>query len=151
MAKLRWTDEAVKWLQEIHEYISKDNVNIANRVIEGIYGELPLTKESKASQLVDSNESKQRAFEFNPDTSGGQRTVPAPNTSLGDSHTSKYDLSLRDSQKFRSGNYRSNASPTSSILLEDYSGDKLKNPNSSSSKRAKFSLGRFDKCLQKCE
>ena len=37
MAKLRWTDEAVKWLQEIHEYISNDNINIANKVIKGIY------------------------------------------------------------------------------------------------------------------
>ena len=35
--KIRWTDEAIKWLQEIHEYISNDNVNIANRVIEEIY------------------------------------------------------------------------------------------------------------------
>ena len=35
--KIRWTEEAVKWLQEIHEYISNDNVNIANRVIEEIY------------------------------------------------------------------------------------------------------------------
>jgi len=37
MAKIRWTDEAVKWLQEIYEYISKDNKNIANKVIEEIY------------------------------------------------------------------------------------------------------------------
>ena len=37
MAKIRWTDEAVKWLQEIHNYISKDNVNIANKVIDEIY------------------------------------------------------------------------------------------------------------------
>jgi len=33
MAKIRWTYEAVKWLQEIHEYISNDNINIANRVV----------------------------------------------------------------------------------------------------------------------
>jgi len=37
MTKLRWTNEAAKWLQEIHEYISNDNVNVANRVIKGIY------------------------------------------------------------------------------------------------------------------
>ena len=37
MAKLRWTNEAVKWLQEIHEYISKDSRNVANSVINGIY------------------------------------------------------------------------------------------------------------------
>jgi len=37
MAKIRWTDEAVKWLEEIHRYISDSNVNIANRVIKEIY------------------------------------------------------------------------------------------------------------------
>ena len=37
MAKIRWTDEAVKWLQEIHNYISKYNINIANKVIDEIY------------------------------------------------------------------------------------------------------------------
>ena len=37
MAKIRWTNEAIKWLQEIHEYISNDNVDVANRVIEEIY------------------------------------------------------------------------------------------------------------------
>ncbi len=34
---IRWTDEAVKWLQEIHEYISNDNANIANKVVREIY------------------------------------------------------------------------------------------------------------------
>jgi len=37
MAKIRWTNEAIKWLEEIHGYISNTNVNIANRVVKGIY------------------------------------------------------------------------------------------------------------------
>ena len=37
MAKIRWTDEAVFWLQEIYDYISKDGKNIANKVINEIY------------------------------------------------------------------------------------------------------------------
>ena len=44
MAEIRWTDEAVKWLQEIHEYISKDNINIANKVIKGIYDKAQILK-----------------------------------------------------------------------------------------------------------
>ena len=37
MAEIRWTNEAIKWLQEIYEYISNDSVDVANRVIEEIY------------------------------------------------------------------------------------------------------------------
>jgi plasmid stabilization system protein ParE len=37
MAEIRWTEEAVHWLQEIHKYISKDNVNIANKVVDEIF------------------------------------------------------------------------------------------------------------------
>ena len=37
MAKIRWTDEAVFWLQEIHDYITKDSKNIAYKVVNEIY------------------------------------------------------------------------------------------------------------------
>jgi toxin ParE1/3/4 len=37
MAEIRWTEEAVKWLRNIYEYISEDNPIAAQRVIEGIY------------------------------------------------------------------------------------------------------------------
>jgi plasmid stabilization system protein ParE len=37
MAEIRWTDESVKWLKNIYDYISKNNPNAAHKVIEGIY------------------------------------------------------------------------------------------------------------------
>lgn len=37
MAEIRWTEEAVKWLRDIYEYISEDNPMSAQKVIEGIY------------------------------------------------------------------------------------------------------------------
>ncbi|MCF7996477.1 MAG: type II toxin-antitoxin system RelE/ParE family toxin [Chromatiaceae bacterium] len=37
MAEIRWTEEAVKWLQNIYDYISEDDPIAAQNVIEGIY------------------------------------------------------------------------------------------------------------------
>ncbi len=37
MVTINWTFEAVRWLEEIHEYISRDNRNAAQKVIHGIY------------------------------------------------------------------------------------------------------------------
>ena len=37
MAEIRWTEEAIKWLRNIHDYISEDNPIAARNVIEGIY------------------------------------------------------------------------------------------------------------------
>lgn len=37
MAEIRWTEEAVHWLEEIHEYISEDSITIANSVVEEIF------------------------------------------------------------------------------------------------------------------
>ena len=45
MAEIRWTEEAVHWLQEIHEYISKDNVKIANKVVNEIFEKVQILKE----------------------------------------------------------------------------------------------------------
>lgn len=36
MARLKWTDEALSWLEEIHAYIAKDSPRSAARVIDGI-------------------------------------------------------------------------------------------------------------------
>ncbi len=35
--EIRWTQEAVSWLQDIHSYISNDSPNIANKVIDEIF------------------------------------------------------------------------------------------------------------------
>lgn len=37
MAEIRWAEESVKWLKNIYEYISEDNPNAGQKVIEGIY------------------------------------------------------------------------------------------------------------------
>lgn len=37
MAKIIWTDEAERWLKDIHDYIAIDNPTAAFTVVEGIY------------------------------------------------------------------------------------------------------------------
>ena len=37
MATVNWTDEALRWLDEVHDYIAKDNPVAAYRTIKGIY------------------------------------------------------------------------------------------------------------------
>lgn len=45
MAKLRWTTEAERWLQDIHDYIAGDNPVAAQKVIAGIYGKAQMLRE----------------------------------------------------------------------------------------------------------
>jgi plasmid stabilization system protein ParE len=37
VVEINWTNEAEKWLKDIHEYIKQDSTESAFRVIEGIY------------------------------------------------------------------------------------------------------------------
>lgn len=37
MAEIKWTEEAHRWLQDIYNYIAKDNPNAASRVVNEIY------------------------------------------------------------------------------------------------------------------
>lgn len=37
MADIRWTEEALFWLKEIHSFIAQDNPSAARRVVRGIY------------------------------------------------------------------------------------------------------------------
>jgi len=37
MAEIRWTEEAISWLQDIHNYIADDSQKIANKVIDEIF------------------------------------------------------------------------------------------------------------------
>ncbi len=37
MAEITWTDEALRWLQDIFEYIAPDNPEAAGRTVQGIY------------------------------------------------------------------------------------------------------------------
>ncbi len=38
MVEIRWTLEASRWLEEIHDYIAADNPRAATRVVNGIRG-----------------------------------------------------------------------------------------------------------------
>lgn len=44
MAKIRWTSEAVNWLQDIFEYISQENPSAAHKVVDGIYNKAQTLK-----------------------------------------------------------------------------------------------------------
>ncbi len=37
MAELKWTTEALDWLEEIYRYIAQDNPEAAAQVVDGIY------------------------------------------------------------------------------------------------------------------
>lgn len=52
MAKLVWTEEAVRWLEDIFQYIAEDNPRAAAETVQGIY--------DRAQALVDFPESGQR-------------------------------------------------------------------------------------------
>lgn len=44
MAELRWTREAEQWLQDILEYIARDNPTAAGKVVVGIYHKAQLLR-----------------------------------------------------------------------------------------------------------
>jgi toxin ParE1/3/4 len=45
MAELRWTAEALDWLEDIHTYITGDNPEAASKVIAGIVAKAELLRE----------------------------------------------------------------------------------------------------------
>jgi len=45
VAQIRWTEEASRWLQDIHDYIAADNPNAAQRVVSGIYERIQVLAE----------------------------------------------------------------------------------------------------------
>ncbi len=44
MAKIIWTLEAVRWLEDIHDYIALDNPTAAHKVVTGIYDKIQLLR-----------------------------------------------------------------------------------------------------------
>lgn len=44
MAEIRWTDEALRWLSDIHDYIAADNPDAAQKVVAGIYEKAQLLR-----------------------------------------------------------------------------------------------------------
>jgi plasmid stabilization system protein ParE len=37
MAEIIWSEEAERWLKDIHDYIAQDNSAAADKVVSGIY------------------------------------------------------------------------------------------------------------------
>ena len=42
MAEIRWTEESVQWLRDIHDYIAADNPAAAANVVNSIYTKVQL-------------------------------------------------------------------------------------------------------------
>jgi len=42
MVKIEWTEEAMLWLKDIHEYIAEDNKRIATKIIKEIYNKVQI-------------------------------------------------------------------------------------------------------------
>jgi plasmid stabilization system protein ParE len=45
MAIIRWTEESLKWLRDIHDFIASDNPNAARKVVSGIYEKSQILKD----------------------------------------------------------------------------------------------------------
>ena len=45
MERIRWTEAALDWLEEIHAYIAQENPAAARRVIQGIYDKIQTLEE----------------------------------------------------------------------------------------------------------
>lgn len=45
MAEIRWTNEAVIWLEDIYKFIAEDSPEAAGRVVEGIFRKVQLLSE----------------------------------------------------------------------------------------------------------
>jgi plasmid stabilization system protein ParE len=45
MAEIRWTEEALRWLEDIHDYISQDSPSAAQGVVSGIYERVQLLRD----------------------------------------------------------------------------------------------------------
>ena len=44
MVEINWTNEAEYWLREIYDYISKDSIKIAKKVVNDIYDKVQILK-----------------------------------------------------------------------------------------------------------
>lgn len=45
MAEINWTEEAIEWLHDIHDYIAENNLEAANNVIDGLYNRVQILEE----------------------------------------------------------------------------------------------------------
>ena len=60
MVKIEWTQEAVVWLKEIHDYIAKENKNVAKRISKEIVSKVQiLSTFPKIGYVYNMNDSKE--------------------------------------------------------------------------------------------
>ena len=52
MAEIRWTEEAERWLRDIHEYIAADNPGAAARTVQGHYRIACLVREDRSIDVL---------------------------------------------------------------------------------------------------
>ena len=45
MAEIRWTEESIQWLRDIHDYIAADNPGAAANVVDSIYKKAQLLRD----------------------------------------------------------------------------------------------------------
>ncbi len=45
MAQIVWTEEALRWLENIHDYIAADSPSSAHKVVAGIYDKVQLLRD----------------------------------------------------------------------------------------------------------
>ena len=45
MAEIRWTEESVQWLRDIHDYIAGDDPGAAANVVDSIYRKAQLLRD----------------------------------------------------------------------------------------------------------
>jgi len=45
MARIRWTEEAQRWLRDIYDYIAQDNPEAAGKIVSGIYGKAQMLRD----------------------------------------------------------------------------------------------------------
>jgi plasmid stabilization system protein ParE len=53
MAQITWTNEALRWLEDIFEYIAADNPDAASRTVEAIFGFGPRKAQTRSYWIPD--------------------------------------------------------------------------------------------------
>jgi len=59
MAKIIWTSEAEKWIKDIFDYISQDNQDAAEKVVNGIYERVQMLLQHPVAGYVYEHESEE--------------------------------------------------------------------------------------------
>ena len=58
MAEISWTEEAHRWLHDIHAYIAADNPDAAQKVVSGIYEKAQMLRQFPEIEHKDCTEAE---------------------------------------------------------------------------------------------